>query len=86
MSEVCREATILSNETILREWYPGVGEYDAQDHMYVAIQSRSLTLCGNWKWMRDLQAMLQRCFRVQATGPSDNLAEISRSERPASLS
>jgi len=33
-----RDLALLYNEVILREWYPKVGEYGAQDQMYQALQ------------------------------------------------
>jgi len=36
--EEFRDLALLYNEAIIREWYPKVGEYGAQDQMYQALQ------------------------------------------------
>lgn len=38
-----QDTALLYNEAILREWYPKVGEYGAQDQMYQALQIFSQT-------------------------------------------
>jgi hypothetical protein len=54
-----RDLTLLYNEAILREWYPKVGEYRAQDQMYQALQIFSHSFPEfDFVWQLEMDARL----------------------------
>ncbi|KEQ65857.1 uncharacterized protein M437DRAFT_18582, partial [Aureobasidium melanogenum CBS 110374] len=55
--EEFRDLALLYNEAILREWYPKVGEYGAQDQMYQALQIFSHTFPEfDFVWQLEMDA------------------------------
>ena len=79
-----QDMSLLFNEDLLREWYPKVGKYDAQDQMYQALQIFSFTFPEfDYVWQLEMDArftgnvadMLESAVAWATDQPRKNLWE-----------